>query len=311
MHWSMYQRKRAAILPGEPFRLRVQTRPLEPAPVEVCGRELAVADCLELAAASAWLMVRLGGIGARARRCAGTMAGTVEPEGWPDGLPPLTSGARTTAELAVELSDGIRQLRRRTGWQAGPPTTPSEFDILHPDVCEIHLADRTFPNWWEAVDWIGQAFLAFRKAQVDDASGVAGLLARGRLAVRTVQRAVLGLPIVFFFKSMFQSMTDSGMDPREARRRASAGVSPRRGMARGSPLMFRVVRLAGPSPAYAVMMTLFRSQFLPDGAISIRPQQRGMRSVEAPAPADYRLVAAWFDYVRGEHAPLLPVSVSQ
>ncbi len=66
MYWSVFQRQRDAILPGEQFRLRLNLRPFPLAAVEVAGRKLEMSDRLELAAASLWLLLRLGGVGARA-----------------------------------------------------------------------------------------------------------------------------------------------------------------------------------------------------------------------------------------------------
>ena len=91
------------------------------------------------------------------------------------------------------------------------------------------MVDKTFPSWWEAVNWAGETFRAFRIEHKLDATGVAALLTQGRLAVRTIQRAILGLPITFFFKSIFADLTGRGVDPREARRKASATVTPSRG----------------------------------------------------------------------------------
>src|SRR5207253_2595863 len=104
---------------------------------------------------------------------------------------------------------------------------------------------------------------AFRVEHKLDASGVAALLLQGRLTVRTIERAVLGLPIAFFFKSIFAELTARGVDPKEARRKASATVTPARGLARASPLFFRIVPLAGDPARYGVLMGLFRSRFLP------------------------------------------------
>ena len=46
-----------------------------------------------------------------------------EPEGWPERLPPLVSKATTPAELAVELSHGIKRVRQAAGWNGLPPRT--------------------------------------------------------------------------------------------------------------------------------------------------------------------------------------------
>src|SRR5512135_678979 len=230
MFWSVFQQRRDAILPGERFWLRLHSRPFPFPAVQVAGRTLEMTDSFELAAASLWLLLRLGGVGARVRRGAGGMRVVGEPEGWPTNLPALVSRATTPAELAVELSAGVQRVRQAAGWQARPPADPSTYDILHERVCELYLADITFPSWWEAVNWAGEMFRAFRIEHKLDATGVAALLTQGRLAVRTIQRATLGLPITFFFKSIFADLTGRGVDPREARRKASASVTPARGL---------------------------------------------------------------------------------
>ena len=131
MFWSVLQQRRDAILPGERFRLRLNSRPFPFAPVEVVGRTLGMTESFEMAAASLWLLVRLGGVGARMRRGAGGMSAVADPTGWPDCLPPLVSTARTPAELAAELSAGLERVRQAAGWSARPPTDPSSYDILH------------------------------------------------------------------------------------------------------------------------------------------------------------------------------------
>ena len=78
-------------------------RPFPFAAVEVAGRKLEKADSFELAAACLWLLVRLGGVGARTRRGAGGMRAVIEPEGWPARLPALVSRATTPADLAATV----------------------------------------------------------------------------------------------------------------------------------------------------------------------------------------------------------------
>ncbi len=307
MFWSVFQQKRAAFLPGERFRLRLNSRPFPFAPVEVMGRTLGMTESFEMAAASLWLLVRLGGVGARARRGAGGMAAVADPAGWPNCLPSLLSTASTPAELAAELSHGLERVRLATGWNARPPGDPSSFDILHERVCQLHLADITFPSWWQALNWAGEQFRAFRIEQKLDATGVAALLVQGRMAARTIQRAILGLPITFFFKSIFAELTGRGMDPREARRKASATVSPSRGLGRASPLFFRILPLAGTPTSYTVLMGLFRSQFLPDHEMTVKPADFSLRPARVGVPPDYSLVDRWFDHVRTQGVGLLSV----
>ena len=129
------------------------------------------------------------------------------------------------------------------------------------------------------------------------------------MAARTIQRAILGLPITFFFKSIFADLTGRGVDPREARRKASATVSPSRGLGRASPLFFRVVPLAGTPAAYAVLMGVFRSRFLPDHEMTVKPGDFSLRPARVDVPTDFSVIERWFDHVRGQQVGLLPVAL--
>jgi hypothetical protein len=55
-------------------------------------------------------------------------------------------------------------------------------------------------------------------------------------------------------------------------------------------------------------MILFRSQFLPDRQLSIRPQDRSIRPIRVDAPADHALIDRWFDFVKSAGADLKPVA---
>jgi CRISPR-associated protein Cmr1 len=310
MFWSVFQQRRDAILPGERFRLRLSLRPLPFDAVEVAGRKLEKANSLELAAASLWLLVRFGGVGARVRRCAGSMRAIADPEAWPTSLPDLVSKAATPAELAAELSEGVKQVRQVAGWAAKTPSEPSLYDILHERVSQFYLVDKTFPTWWDAVNWAGETFRAFRIENKMDASAIAIFLTQGRMAARTIQRAVLGLPIMFFFKSIHADLVARGVDSREARRKASATVSPSRGPGRASPLFFRVVRLAGPTAGYVVLMGLFRSRLLPDNEMTVKPGDFSIPPTRIEVPADFSLIDRWFDYVRAQQVTLHPVALT-
>ncbi len=307
MYWSVFQRQRDAILPGEQFRLRLKLGPFPLAAVEVAGRKLEMSDRFELAAASLWLLLRLGGVVHVGAAVAGEMRAVAEPEGWPTSLPPLVSVATSPAEAAAELSAGVQRVRQAAGWQARPPADPSSYDILHERVCQLYLADKTFPSWSEAVNWAGETFRAFRIEHKLDASGVAALLTQGRMAVRTIQRATLGLPIAFFFKSIFADLTARGVDSREVRRKSSATVSPSRGLGRASPLFFRVVPLAGTPATYAVLMGVFRSRLLPDHEMTVKPGDFSIRPVRVDVPRDFSVIDRWFDHVRGQGFGLQPV----
>jgi CRISPR-associated protein Cmr1 len=307
MLWSVYQQRREAILPGESFRLRMNSRPLPLAAVEVAGRKLETADRFEMAALALWLVLRLGGVGARTRRGAGGIRAVREPEGWPTGLPPLVSTAFTPADLAEELSRGLQKLRQAAGWRPRPVANVSSYDIMNERVCQLFLVDRTFPTWWESLNWVGERFRAFRIEHKLDASGVAALLTQGRLTVRTIQRAVLGLPITFFFKSIYTDLIGKGVESREARRKASATIAPAGGLGRASPLFFRVVPLASTPASFGLLMGLFRSELLPDHEMTVKPGEFSIRPARAELPSDFSVIDRWFDHLRGQQVGLLPV----
>ncbi|MGC8643854.1 MAG: type III-B CRISPR module RAMP protein Cmr1 [Isosphaeraceae bacterium] len=307
MFWSVFQQKRDPILPGERFRLRLNSRPFPFAPVEVEGRTLGMTESFELAAASLWLMVRLGGVGARSRRGGGGTMAVANPADWPEQLPPLLSTARAPAELAEELSRGLQQVRQVFGWPARPPADPSSYDVLHERVCQLYLTDLTFPSWWEALNWAGEQFHMFRVEHKLDATGVAALLLQGRMAANTIKRAVFGLPINFFFKSIFAELTSRGIDSREARRKASASVSPSRGMGRASPLFFRILPLATNPTTYTVLMGVFRSRLLPDHEMVVKPSDYSLRPARIDVPTDFSPIDQWFDHVKRLQVGLVTV----
>jgi hypothetical protein len=300
LFWSVRERGRDAILPGEKCRLRLQTRPHPFPPVAVAGRTLTMADSFELAQASLWLALRLGGVGARVRRAGGGMRAVTQPADWPTSLPSLVGAATTPAEFAQELSLGLAQIRQTFRWPVQPVAAPSEWDILHPSVCQLVVLDKTFPTWWEALAWTGEQFQTFRKTVGEDSSALAGLLERGQLFVKTIQRAIFGLPLLFTFKDMLADLLSQGVDPKEARRKSSVTVAPMKGQARGSPMFFRLVRLDGSPPSYTVLMGLFRSRFLPDLEMTVRPNEHGQRQHRVATPATFALVERWFEYARSQ-----------
>jgi CRISPR-associated protein Cmr1 len=309
LFWSVFQQKRTAILPGERFRLILSLRPFPFAAQEVAGQKMEQGNRFELAAASLWLLVRLGGVGARSRRGAGGTRVVAEPVGWPSSLPGLVSQSASASELATELGEGIKRIRQAAGWPAKAISEPSSYDVLHEQVSQFFVFDKSFPTWWDALHWAGETFRAFRIEHKMDATGVAYLLTQGRMTARTIQRAILGLPIMFFFKSIHSDLVARGVDPREARRKASATVSPVRGLGRASPLFFRIVPLAGTAGGYVVLMGLFRSRLVPDNELTVKPGDFSLRPARVDVPADFSLFDRWFDHVRAQQGELHPVAL--
>lgn len=306
--YSLYQNRRDTVLPGQRFRLRLQTRPFRLPAFAVDDLGLDADLGWDLAAATLWLITRLGGPGSRARRGASSIRFTAEPDEWPAALPPACVRAATPQAYAEELAADLADLRRAFGWTpvAALDGQPS-FTVLHPDCCQILVLDQAYPSWQAALDAVGRAFQAFRSRQPDDYATVKGALTQPRWRINAVKRAVFGLPLMFFFSSLYKQLQERGVPPRDARSRASATILPRRGQMRASPLWFRVVQLNSDAPAYAVQLALFRSQFTQDGMVTLRPADRSIAPLDFRAPADYSYVQEWFDYLPTAVAPTVQV----
>ena len=311
MYWSVLQQKRDAIQAGERFRLRLHLRPYPFAPVG--WRD----GCSGWPRASTWpqprcgCCIRLGGVRrvGPPRRPGGIRA-VAEPEGWPEALPPLVSKATTTAELAGELGEGIRRIRLAAGWNSASRRRP--VVLRYPARASLPaLPDRHHLSIVVGGRQLGRRAVPGvpHRTQAGRHRQVAALLLQGRMTVRTIQRAILGLPITFFFKSIFADLTGRGVDPREARRKSSATVSPARGLGRTSPLFFRVVPLAGDPASFRRAHGVFRSRFLPDHEMTVKPNDFSFRPARVDAPTDFSLIDRWFDHVRKQQVDLLPVAL--
>ncbi len=309
MFYSIYQNRRDGILAQQRFQLRVQTRPCPPTDLVVDEQPLDVDLGWRLTLGSIWLLLWMGGIGARVRRGGGSLQVTTSPTNWPSSLPSLLCESDTPEAYIQELGSKLTQLRHAFGWSPvnEVPEIPNA-NLLHPGVCTIFMVNKTYTTWHEALNEVGIAFHDFRSRQPDDYSVVKGFLTGLNRSVHRVKRAIFGLPLTFFFSSLYRQLRDQGVSEREARARATVTLSPRRGLGRASPLWFRVVRLAGSPSRYALQLTLFHTRFLPDDVMALRPRDRSLPRIDVPMPTDYTYLQEWFDYL-GEHvAPLLPVA---
>lgn len=308
LFYSAYQGRRDVILPEESFHLRLQTRPLPLPELEIEGQPFDATTAWHLAAASLWLASHLGNVGHRMRRGAGGIRFLAKPHNWPEHLPSPLVEATTPQQLAELYGTHLSSLRRALGWTpvSGVPTIPS-FNLLHPDVCQLYILDRTYPTWHEALDEVGQAFKAFRSREPHDYENVKGFLLQTRSQISSLKRVVFGLPLMFFFSSLYRELLDKGVSRREASSRASAMVVPQRGGARPSPLWFKVVPLAGEKPTYTVQMLFFHSQFLPDNTLTLRARDRSIRPVNFTGPTEFSYIEEWLDQVSEVVGPLLPV----
>jgi len=140
---------------------------------------------LEQAIAAFWLFTHLGGLGARSRRCAGSIA--VQPvEGYQTAFP--FAQAANIQQLKLQLEQGIKIARevarqsldkstQNTGRQM--PAPQAEFDTLAKGTCRIWILQDTQP-------W-------FNSESVMTALGESLRMYRGGIAIG--KRVIFGLPL--------------------------------------------------------------------------------------------------------------------
>lgn len=176
LYWSMVGERgkgtdpRSFVPPGERFDLELIRRPMP--------RRDPVSDDLVLhkAVAALWLLVQLGGIGARCRRTAGSLA--VAAPGKVGDLSFRLTGADPRA-AARELGEGLRVVRSTfadLGNQA--PGRPAHFDILHPQSCRVWVLGA-WPSWERAVDDLGSRLRDSRRRVPMEARHAFGLPLQG------------------------------------------------------------------------------------------------------------------------------------
>ena len=229
----------------------------------------------ESAYASLWLLTHFGGIGSRSRRGGGNLQVQSVQGNVPSSLPPLQVEAKTPKELQQELAHGLKQLRQWAAKAFNGSLQPNfsgqpEFDVLHPNYCRIWVVDKSFNTWDGALNEFGSVMQRFRQRRQPDYQNVKSVIQGGR-NLQPVKRAAFGLPIVFFFQSLYQrylqELQGKGLDKREAQRRAremaSADLEGTEHDRRASPLIIRVVKLA--NEKYALVLLRFVTPLLPAG----------------------------------------------
>ena len=214
---------------------------------------------LEQVAAVLWVLTRLGGIGARSRRFAGgvQVANVQSAHNSQSFVSRLPVRATSPRELADDIAEGIRAARRIFAIQQLAVPAPDQFDVLHPDRCQIFVLEQDFESWQDAVEKIGQVYQSFRALRQPDYSVIKTAMTSGNDLQGTVERAAFGLPVPFFYRSLgnrtatLQAAVSQGNNISKIDRRAS-------------PLWMRAVKLS--NGKYAVVFTWFKSQFLPANA---------------------------------------------
>lgn len=127
------------------------------------------APALHQAIATLWLLTHLGGIGSRARRCAGSLA--IQPmeassAQLPTGLP--FAAPKNVEELKLDLERGIRKARKimQEAHQIQPRALrQAQFDILARDTCHIWLLHdgQPWPNAEIAMRELGESLQDYRR----------------------------------------------------------------------------------------------------------------------------------------------------
>lgn len=261
----------------------------------------------EQAYAALWLLTHLGGIGARSRRGAGSLQVTkiIEATDSLSGFPPLEVQSDTPKGLQQELQQGLKQLREilmRIMGTSASITPPSTFDVLHPDACKIWVVEKAFGSWKDALDSIGQQMQRFRNRRPPDYQNVKNAV-QGQPLTQPVQRSAFGLPIVFFFRSLYNQYQQQGMNEQQARAAATGILEAREHDRRASPLFIRVTRLM--NCKYALVLTLFEAKMLKDGERQKLKRQGPEGFVDAP---DLSLINAFIQDIQNI-APCLEVNL--
>jgi CRISPR-associated protein Cmr1 len=229
---------------------------------------------------SLWLLVQLGGLGSRSRRCAGSLATLPMGSALTQQLDVPFAQQATPQQLKIVLEQGIRTIRHNLakGWNNPQQSLPPMFDIITPECCQIWVVKgaRAWQTADQAVEGIGAALRDFRSSDAQgksDHDSVLNWFANPKLAP-ALKRVAFGLPIPFRY-------SDGG--PRDV----LEGSEHER---RSSPLHMRVSRL---SQEYVGVLTLFKSQFLEKGKPPHSKDERialRNKKLTASPPADYRFI---------------------
>ncbi|MDQ2805471.1 MAG: type III-B CRISPR module RAMP protein Cmr1 [Chloroflexota bacterium] len=229
-------------------------------------------EALHQVCTSLWLLVSLGGLGSRSRRGAGCLDVVELAKGWPADLPPIFDPTSSPSTLQLKLEQGLTQIRSTLGAESFSPLpgVVSPFTLLHPALFEVYVLDKTWGTWQQAMDAVGQAFAGTRMSLSPDMKVVADFLQSGTVPWQ-IHRAVLGLPLPFYF-------TNLGIQ-----RKVKATVNGSKHDRSASPLTFHFTRLKNRS--LCVLLTASHQRLLPDGEdLTISSGGRTGRTASLPVP---------------------------
>lgn len=289
------RQQRDALVPDSSFVLRMQ------------------ADDSRLRAAYAALLmlVRFGGIGARARRGFGALAATRNPAIGPKlGLGQDLNVVEQRVELDIQWSvEQVSSLWKKLndtwsrsrdydylnnpwpGSSADPPGIPgfSSYRLI----C-VNLGANANPNWWQdAMNTVGVWFRDFRSGgnpRTQDYIRVVGPFMSGAsVAGALLQNDSLGLPTEYRSNS---------------RNNATATLTWRNGPhdnssqnRRASPLW---ISFAKAGPHVLLSLLVLNSQFLPDGAEEVLVPRRGCTGAGGAAPTPQTVATGDVAYLADE-----------
>lgn len=273
LYWSMaesgrreagnYLSAREFIPPTSQFDITLATR---------YGAQ-AVDRWLKEAVYSLWLLLQLGGLGARSRRCAGSLAVHQASDAFAQvsGLK-LNTPANAEA-LKSQLEEGLKLIRNtlRDGRSTQAIHHPASFDVIAEGYCRIWIIKGS-PIWRDeaqAIEGLGASLRDYRSADAKgraDHDAVLDWFAHPHTRP-TLQRIAFGLPIPFRY-------SDGG--PRDV-------IEGSKHDRRASPLHMRVSRLQN---EYVGVLTLFKSQFLsPSEQIKLHNKR-----LQTNPPNDYKFI---------------------
>lgn len=220
--------------------------------------------------AAFWLLINLGALGARANRGAGSV------QAMTDDSPISFKACDSIQELQSHLKKGIQDCMNivtEGAWGTLPVNEQAEFDILHPQACNIWVVadgNNGWDTYLEALNGLGNHFHNYRThlnaLGKSDHDAVLGWFESGGKGPE-IKRSIFGLPIPFRY-------SDGG---------PSDVIIHEKSDRRGSPLHMHLTKLA--SGKYVGVLTLFKSRFLPE-KVDLKLQERKWT---APAPSDYKV----------------------
>ncbi|WP_448564831.1 type III-B CRISPR module RAMP protein Cmr1 [Trichothermofontia sp.] len=262
---------RGCFPPGSHFKVILQTR---------LNRQ-EDQQCLKLAIGAMWLLIHLGGLGSRSNRGGGNLKVKSQPQPLDLGLG-FKIQATDIRSLSEELSQGIRLVKELyreiiPSNQAIQVTTPTRFDILHPQTSNIYLwqsGDAENNDYWDTLlDDFGIHYQNFRSrykdAQHHDYKEIKEWLrTNGGSSIATVKRAAFGLPIQFRFRSLSNK---SAFVEATSKINRSA-----------SPMHIKVIELSNNKKL--VLIICFKSSLLPSNEKLLVKSKSASKPVVVTAP---------------------------